>query len=701
MMVENDFGNLELAESFFSGTPDTDLVGDFYEPVLTRAVTYDRVAGYFSSAALVSVSKGIAGFVRNGGKLRLVTSHAFTGGDVAALQDFIASENFNEDLISSFVSSAEELVSLNDAILNDHFAAMCWMLANGHLEIKVVIPIGADLTKLTPQEIEKFHPKFGILSDLTGNKIAFSGSVNETYYAWTRNTENLDVYQSWLPGRDAYIKPKEMQFKKYWDGEDNPEWITVSLPDAVREKIIADYAPDEFPASLKEIVDQPKPFGLTRSYQAEAVQAWLDNEMRGILEMATGTGKTRTAKACIEEASKQGSLLTVVVVPYNHIGSQWLEELSHTNPLMVAGKWRESLGDKVFDAQLGRLSRLTLVVVKNTASKKDFIRLLSDMSDHFDNTLLVGDEVHWLGAPSLQSALLDFADFRLGLSATPQRYFDDFGTEVLDDYFEGVVFKFSIEDALKARDDNGNRILTPYSYHPVFVELTEEESEAYWKITRQILAIKEAGKKDPIQQKKLEELYLYRANIGKVASQKVPRLMELLASFPLELKKTLIYCADYSQMRDVTEILGKFDVYPQKITGEEGTAPKAQFNLKSERQHILDHFGSGNLDVLLAIDCLDEGVDIPSARIGIILASSGNAKEFVQRRGRLMRISPGKESAAIYDLCILPKATSSSGGIRNLIEVELRRIEEFAEVALNKQEVHDLVKERLEQVPND
>jgi superfamily II DNA or RNA helicase len=700
-MTPQGFEGLDLPESFFSGMSGANLVMDFYEPVLERAVTYDRVAGYFSSAALVSASKGIAAFVANGGKLRLVTSHAFTAKDVEGLQQVIASDDFAQNLIETFEASAKELLSMNDAILRDHFAAMCWMIANNHLEIKVVIPTGADLSQLTPQEIEKFHPKFGVFTDAQANKIAFSGSVNETYYAWTRNTENLDVYQSWLPGRMEYINPKEVQFARYWNEEESPDWLTISLPEAVREKIIQDFAPDEFPKSLKKTITSPENYGLSRDYQVFAVQKWLDAGKRGILEMATGTGKTRTAKTCIEEASKTGSLLTVVVVPYNHIGTQWMEELKPRSPVMVTGKWREALGNSVFDAELGRIPNLTLVVVKNTASHPDFTKIISDLSENFDHTLLVGDEVHWLGAPSLQNALIECADYRLGLSATPERYFDEFGTQYIDDYFAGVVFEFPLDEALKARDAEGRRILTPYSYHPVFVELTQDESEAYWKLTRQILAIKEAKKRDPLQQKKLEELYLYRANIGKVASEKIPKLKELLSEFPFKLEKTLIYCADFAQMDKVTEILGHFNVYPQKITGEEGTTPTAAFNQKGERQHILEHFESGNLDVLLAIDCLDEGVDIPTARIGIILASSGNAKEFIQRRGRLMRVSEGKESAAIFDFCVIPQATKESAGINNLIRVELRRIEEFAEVALNRESVLESIRERLGQAPRD
>jgi len=686
------FTELILEESYFSGLDGGNLVEDFYLPVLEKAISYDRVAGYFSSASLSAAAKGIAGLIKNGGKMRLVTSHAFTLGDVNRLQSVADSKELEQEMLEGFEASVAVLDGLQNAIARDHFLAMCWMLANDKLEIKVVIPKGADLTKLTPTEIEKFHPKFGILSDNFGNQIAFSGSVNETRYAWTRNDENMDVFQSWLPGRTSYINPKQERFNRYWNRAEDKNWYVLDLPEAVRQKIVLDYAPDDLPDSVKSSLPaEPTTYGLSRKYQSDAVASWVKNDYSGILAMATGTGKTRTAAACINEAASNGSLLTIVVVPYRHIGEQWVAELSGRSPIFVSGKWREKLGKLKADASLGRLANLTLVVVKNTAASSDFVSSVSALSQSFDHTLLVGDEVHWLGAPSLQAALLECADYRLGLSATYKRYFDDLGTELLQRYFRDVVFRFPLEKALAASDDNGNRILTPYRYHPVFVNLTDSESEKYWSFTRQILALKAKKKATHEDQKKLEKLFLYRAEIGKNAQNKVPRLKELLEDFELKLKNTLIYCSNFSQMEAVQEVLSKFDVFPQKVTGEESTTPSKYFNMKSERQHILEGFAQGNLDVLLAIDCLDEGVDIPSAQIGIILASSGNEKEFIQRRGRLMRVSPGKDVAEIFDFCVLPSGTQDASGIKNLMRVELARIVEFSENALNGEQVRQLV----------
>lgn len=694
--MNRPFSDLSLEDSYFSGLSGANLIAEFYEPVLERAVTYDRVAGYFSSASLAAVARGIAAFLENGGKMRLVTSHAFTRGDVTRLQEVAQAEALEAQLIDDFAQSVSLLDGLGSAIAKDHFSAMCWMLANDKLEIKVVIPRNADLTQLTPTEIEKFHPKFGVLKDRLGNKIAFSGSVNETRFAWTKNEENMDVYQSWLPGRESYIRLKELRFERYWNEEEDENWLTLSLPDAVKEKVVGEYAPDDLPASVTEKAKSViHDFGLSRQYQNTAVGKWVNNDYRGILEMATGTGKTRTAKTCIDEAGKTGRLLTIVVVPYRHIGEQWMLELAERKPIFVAGKWREELGKIKAEAALGRLSSLTLVVVKNTAATGDFVANVGEIAQRFEHCLLVGDEVHWLGAPSLQKSLVEFADYRLGLSATPRRYFDEAGSELLETYFDGIVFRFPIENALAAKDSDGNRILTPYNYHPVFVELTEEESQEYWAYTRQILAIKDLKNKSPEDLKRLEDLYLFRAEIGKNAENKVPRLRELLQDFPLKLEKTLLYCSNFEQMTAVQEVLANFRIFPQKVTGDESTGPSRKFNNKSERQHIIDSFEEGNLDVLLAIDCLDEGVDIPSARVGIILASSGNEKEFVQRRGRLMRVSPGKEVAEIFDFCVIPSAEKSHQGIGNLVRVELNRIAEFAEVALNRAEVLEMIQSRM------
>jgi len=685
---------LNLASTYESGLSGTNVISEFYVPVLENSIRYDRVAGYFSSKVFASAARGIAGLVRNGGKMRLVTSHAFTPKDVGVFQDHFDIENLSDALIKEFKDSFKVLGSLQDTIALNHVAAMCWMLKEGFLEIRVVVPDSADLQALSPQDIDKFHPKFGIFYDALGDSLAFSGSVNETEGAWRRNIENFDVYQSWILGREDYILPKISQFEKYWTDGLKGKWRTIELPEAVKNKIIQEYAPIDFPDELE--VDSNLEIRPLRNYQQDALDAWVNSNFVGILEMATGTGKTRTAKACVEKATEKGSLLTVVVVPYQHIGEQWMKELLQFYPIYISGNWKQKFTEACLDVTMGRRDSLTVIVVKNTAGKSDFINLVNEASSGFENVLLIGDEVHWLGATAFQPALIKCANFRLGLSATPRRYFDDVGTDVLYSYFKETIFELTLGQALLLRDEKGNPILSPYEYKPIIVGLNEVELDSYREFTKQIMKLKGLDSTPEIEAQ-IQNKYIQRSNIAKSAESKIPALRNLLSSFDHRVTQTLIYCADFAQLREVAKLLKEFGIQAQQITGDEDASISKAFNYISEREHIINNFAKGNLDVLLAIQCLDEGVDIPSAKIGIILASSGNEKEFIQRRGRLMRPYPGKEKAEIYDLCVLPENPSDPLADLGVVEVELRRIATFAEDALNKLEV-DMILENFGKV---
>jgi superfamily II DNA or RNA helicase len=684
------FSDIEFLSTYDSGFGDIDVVENFYVPLLEQSIRYDRVAGYFSSRVFASAARGVAGLVRNGGKMRLVTSHAFTPSDTATFQNHFESDEFSNKLIADFISSFNELGGLKESIAKSHVAAMCWMLREGFLEIKVVVPNSADLTMVTPEDFDKFHPKFGICVDSSGNQVAFSGSVNETEGAWRRNIENFDVYQSWLDGESKWINPKIKQFEKLWNNNLFGQWKTIDLPSAVKHKIISDFAPDDFPKEIENLAAE-FPWGL-RSYQNEALEKWISAGRRGMLEMATGTGKTRTARACISSSAELGKLLTIVVVPYQHIGDQWSKELSEFSPVNVGGDWRTKLEKIKHEVILGRRSSLTLIVVKNTASKDDFVKVIGEMATAFDNTLFVGDEVHWLGAPEFKPSLVEVANFRLGLSATPRRYFDEEGTDFLIEYFNGTVYELSIKKALGILDENGNAILCPYEYYPQFVELSDDELAKYRELTAKIGKLKAIKEKvDTIQ---LEYLYNQRSAIVKSAGSKIPGVKMLLEQLPKPLNQCLIYCSDFDQLRLVAEILHEMKIDSQQVTGAEGTAPSDEFGGISEREYIIQKFAQGHIGVLLAIKCLDEGVDIPSAKMGIILASSGNTKEFIQRRGRLMRPFPGKEIAKIYDFCVLPENVDDPVNGLALVTVELARILEFAEDAANYDEVHEIIGSR-------
>jgi superfamily II DNA or RNA helicase len=682
------FLEINLESTYESGLSGTDVISEFYIPVLENSYRYDRVAGYFSSRVFATAAKGVAGLVRNSGKMRLVTSHAFTPTDVGTFQDHFDIDNLTNALVREFVESFNLLGSLQDTIALNHVAAMCWMLREGYLEIKVVIPDSADLSALTPQDIDKFHPKFGIFYDNQGHTIAFSGSVNETEGAWKRNIENFDVYQSWIPGREDYINPKINQFEKYWSNGLTGKWKTIDLPDAVKNKIVQEYAPIDFPATLEldaELESRP-----LRNYQQDALESWINADMVGILEMATGTGKTRTAKACLEAALTRGSLLSIVVVPYQHIGEQWMKELNEFNPLYITGNWRQSFTEACLEVTMGRRDSLTIIVVKNTAGKAEFVNIVNETAQEFENVLLIGDEVHWLGATAFQPALLSKANFRLGLSATPRRYFDELGTDLLLKYFKQTVYELTLRQALDLRDENGNQILCPYEYNPIIVGLDTFEQDSYRDFTKRIMKLKGLEPSAEIEGQ-IQNLYIQRSNIAKSAASKIPAIRELLSKFGRRITQTLIYCADFNQLREVAIVLNELGIQAQQITGEEEANASKHFNLISEREHIINNFGKGNLDVLLAIQCLDEGVDIPSAQIGIILASSGNEKEFIQRRGRLMRPFEGKTKAEIYDFCVLPENPADPLADLGLVEVELRRIETFAEDAINSEEVKQLL----------
>lgn len=685
------FRDLSLHGSYDAGFGEIDVVGSFYSPVLEESLRYDRVAGYFSSRVFASAARGIAGLVRNGGKMRLITSHAFTPTDAVNMQDYFDDENFASKLIEDFLKSYQEFGSLSSSIAKSHFSAMCWMLKEGFLEIKVVVPDSADLTSLSPEEFEKFHPKFGVFYDSEDNRIAFSGSVNETESAWRRNIENFDVYQSWKLGENKWIEPKIERFERMWNGEKNDKWRTIDLPTAVKNKIISDFAPAEFPGEIEE-EEQANIYGL-RSYQIAALESWIASDRVGILEMATGTGKTRTAKACISSTAELGTLLTIVIAPYQHICDQWSKELTEFDPLVISGGWRKKIASAHSEVMLGRRRNLILIAVKNTAGSEDFTKVIKELSFEFENTLLVGDEVHWLGASAFRPALISEANFRLGLSATPARYFDDLGTDYLESYFNGTVYKLSLGDALKIKNESGESILTPYEYHPILVNLSEEELTKYRELTRKIGQYKGMSENYDVR-KQLENFYNLRSAISKSARSKMPALRQLLEELPKPLKQCLIYCADSEQLNQVAVMLHDLKIDSQQITGDESTVPSAKFNGMNEREFHISNFAEGKLGVLLAIRCLDEGVDIPSATTGIILASSGNVKEFIQRRGRLMRPFKGKSKSVIYDFCVLPESEDDPLQDLGLVQVELRRISEFAEDALNGAEVYDSVEAR-------
>lgn len=435
-----------------------------------------------------------------------------------------------------------------------------------------------------------------------------------------------------------------------------------------------------------------------RDYQREAIQAWMAHDGQGILNMATGTGKTVTALlAATRLAELQDNRLALAVAaPYQHLVDQWVKELrafgvTSTRAYQSRSTWTDDVVGKFTEFTSGVRDVVAVVTTHATFAGDHFQRVLGRLDG--TRTLLVADEVHHLGAPHLREHLPDAVRARLGLSATPDRWYDEAGTRALNEYFaNGVVYEYGLEAAIA----DGH--LCEYYYVPHVVSLTDEEEEDYLALSRAIgkrMAAANgdgAGDADFVDDESLKQLLFKRARLVGTAANKLPRLRSLVERSG-ELDHALVYCSDGSvegdegeetkrQLRAATELLGTdLGLRVHQFTYEENQAT---------RERLLADFESGKLQALVAIRCLDEGVDVPATRTAFVLASSSNPRQFVQRRGRILRPHEGKQYAVIHDFIVAPPRSVRSPGAesvfdveRSLIEKELARVSTFAAAAKN------------------
>jgi superfamily II DNA or RNA helicase len=677
-----------FARAYDSGNKDVDVVHDFLTPALCSAVSYDRLAGYFNSGTLAAAARGISEFVVNGGKMRVIASPQLSQKDLEILKTANTQKERLSIFSSALLSSVTNSDLLADEFEKDHVAAMAWMLREGQLEIRIAIAAeGQDETTL-------FHQKVGVISDANGEQISFSGSINETAAGWTKNIEEFKVFRSWNDAESEFVLHDKELFNRYWNADLNERVKVVPLEKAVFDELIK-LAPRNFSdlrlsRKRKLISREEKPTFQLRDYQKAAIEAWFSAGCRGLLEMATGTGKTKTALSCFEKALEDNPrLMTVITAPYQHIAAQWVKEFSEHEPLFLANEsdWRESLHKAINECMLGVRSSLVIISVQNTACSADFLHYLELGKTSGLSPFLIADEVHGLGSTEFQKALSPIYELRLGLSATPSRWFDEEGSAVLEEFFGGSVFKFTIQDALTwINPIDGLTPLCPYDYDPVFVELNSSELIQYEELTKRIIKLM-SYRDDPEVQKKLANLQYARADIVKEADEKLSALRKKLSETE-NVSRSIIYCNNFEQMDAVQEILRDLGIRYRRFTGQEGTRPQQEYNGYSERDWALRDFGRDDIEVLIAIKCLDEGVDIPSATTGYILASSGNPREFIQRRGRLLRRYPGKEKANVIDFVVKPSISvehdlALKNFEKNIFQKELTRMDDFSQTASN------------------
>jgi superfamily II DNA or RNA helicase len=680
------FKELELHSSYESLEDNEYLLNQFYIPVLEQTVNYYRIAGFFSSTALTVAMEGIEGLIHNKGKMYLLVSPELSASDYKTIKEY-----------GQISANSEMFDDLDiDDTANDHIKALAWLLANDYLEIKIVVG--------EKSANSLFHQKFGIFEDAEGDKISFSGSINETAQAWLNNIEEFKVFRSWKDGQKEYLNSDCQKFIDYWN--DNKPGIAkvYDIPEAIRKRIVHVKPENINDLSImkKYVCKSKKEEGLSLfPHQKAAVEKWKNNNRKLLVEMATGTGKTRTAIGCVYEMLKNGEkFITIVATPQTTLSQQWNSDIKEldlnfdvsifadsTNP-----KWKNEF--KSLLLKFWMYKSAIVYTTHDTASSKYFIECIKKYR-HDTKIFFICDEVHAIGSLKQREALLDDYDYRIGLSATPERLYDEEGTGLTRKYFGNQSFEFTIYEALHTINPiTGKYFLNQYNYYPRFVHLNDEETSKCKKINRQISIIKsiiEGKKKRQVpyaaDQKKLEGCYNTRANIDKNAVEKIGELQSLLKDLNPELiQDTIIFTTD-KQINDVMEMLGELKISRAKIT-EEISARSSGISEISDRQKIIKEFAEGMYRVVVGIKCLDEGIDIKTARIAVLMASSTNPREYIQRVGRVIRPAPNKKISEIFDFIVLDEDN------KPLLLNEEKRVSLIARNANNYEDVHRIFMEK-------
>ncbi|MFF2199681.1 DEAD/DEAH box helicase family protein [Streptomyces sp. NPDC058145] len=681
-----------------------DIVGDFYLPALDAAASYDRAVGYFSASVLAVLGQGLNDFAASGGTMRIIASPQLTADDVEQIR---AGYELRAVLEQAAMRDMEQ--AAQDPRAASGLDQLGLLIADGRLDIKLAYISSHD-------RIGIYHEKIGIFRD-GQDMVAFKGSANETMPGLVGNFESIEVFRTWEPNDRSRAARISQDFEDLW--EDRTDLLRVIDFTAAAHTVIQRCAQPttrdtKLPPLDGALITLPRPETsgrltipgelAVRDYQKRAVERWFAADGRGILRMATGTGKTLTALSAAAQLTRllhkrDQSLLTVVIAPYQHLVDQWCKDIAWfgVQPLRAYESTRSWYGkaSSLLDALALGSAQGGVLVTTNATFAADPMQ--SILARHRGHLLVIADECHNLGAKRLRQKLPTSAAYRLGLSATPERWFDDQGTAALTDYFGEVVFEMGIGDAIR------EGALCRYTYTPVLVELDDEEGYLYAEVTEKIAKIiaAEGLSPDTDDDSPLGQLLRRRSNILGHAHAKLPALRREINARRNDWYQ-LLYCAEGRHP------LSNEDGDPHEPTqlqqalalvGTELRMPAAPYTAETkrqERQHLLRQFATGTqLQVLLSMKCLDEGVDVPAARTAYLLASSSNPRQFIQRRGRVLRKAPGKERADIVDFIVVPPSGASDlqhETERRMVARELARVTEFARLADNEAHTLDILR---------
>jgi superfamily II DNA or RNA helicase len=702
----------------------------FYMDGLCNSKSFDLLLGYFSSAAINVLSLGFATFLYSGGKLRLVVNNVLSQEDRDAIKAGQEREVQNNTID---LNDIKQLKRSLDEYGKHFFECLAWLIANDKIQIKIIRPKNGKGIA---------HYKSGIFSD-ANDSIGFKASCNFTAYGLLENLEELDAFLSWENSRSSkMINRQKKDFENIFSGKADfvdyleIEDVEVAIKEefggrSLNELIIQERDLVEKKSrvlenkgvrktfekaitNIEEIIREPRfpyPSG-PREYQIAAYQSWLSNGCKGIFAMATGTGKTITSLNCVLEEFRNNPekvYHVLILVPTLTLVEQWEKEVLSFNlqeVYKISSKvdWQNNVTTLISSAKRIPIS-FALISTYASFVKDKFQNLLKDLPE---DTIFIADEGHNLASPTVASKLTNFRlNRRIGLSATPKRIYDPEGTAEMETFFEDsepYTFSFSMEKAIK------EEVLCEYYYYPHIIKLTEDEMKEYVDISTQLSKLYRFGKGNPEKESIIERLLLKRKRIIHKAANKLPATVEILRTQFNEkgnLKYTFIYVPEgetfeirEDEVEPILENVRLINQYTREVAKIDDKILVNQFiSGMKDRDEILKQFQAGEIDVIASMKCLDEGVDIPRAETAIFCSSTGNPRQFIQRRGRILRKSAGKKYAWIHDLVVIPDYENEVEGSdtytleRGLVKKELERVMYFASLSRNHFYTEDVFKE--------
>lgn len=650
-----NFREMNLKHSYIS-KGDNNIADAFLNQVLLNTKEYKRSVGFFSSGVFSAIMSGITSLARNNGTIKLIASPRLSEKDAYAIS--LGYEQRKEYMINVFNEDFErEIEALNDQKLS----LLCNLIRRNILDIKIAVT----------DECGIYHDKLGILQDFDNNKLVFLGSSNSSYSGYLGNYERVRIFKGWEDGSREIVEEEIQEFDSLWYNTN--EFVEVYEYQKVAEKKLIEIIEKREKNKQKEEI-------VLRDYQKKAIQAWKNNGYRGFYVMATGTGKTWTAIFSAKELLKTHQALILICAPYKHLVKQWWEDVVKVFPkadiIMVSSenlKWYQQVTDAIIKLNYDSTSQV--IIISTIASFKN--KLINRLIKYSGERLLIVDEAHRF--TNRPEALKKVFLYMLGLSATPFSGTSAAKGRELMKYFGGQVFNLPIEVALE------KGYLVSYYYYPIYVSSNEEEEQEFKHQSRIMASCFKNGKL--VDKDTFIKAHKNRLRIISMLEEKQDNLSSIINRID-EQDHFVVYCGDgklydnntgeeIRHIQSVKKVLSEFNYKVSQFTATENM---------QERMLLVDSFNKGEISVLAAIRCLDEGINIPSIKSALILSSNDDYREFVQRRGRILRTYKDKEYAKIYDIVALP-----SNNMEQWAKIELRRFNEYAKLAKNWNELkHEL-----------